>query len=69
MEQEYIILQIQEDDYGCEERSAGAKKTVKRSVISTQDAEKLEAVFVTEDRKESIDGPVHIKDELPVYLL
>ena len=28
MEQEYIILQIQEDDYGCEERSAGAKKTV-----------------------------------------
>ena len=49
--------------------NAGAKKTVKRSVISTQDAEKLEAVFVTEDRKESIDGPVHIKDELPVYLL
>ena len=48
--------------------NAGAKKTVKRSVISTQDAEKLEAVFVTEDRKESIDGPVHIKDELPVYL-
>ena len=45
------------------------RKTVKRSVISTQDAEKLEAVFVTEDRKESIDGPVHIKDELPVYLL
>ena len=28
MEQEYIILQIQEDDYGWEERSAGAKKTV-----------------------------------------
>ena len=27
-EQEYIILQIQEDDYGCEERPAGAKKTV-----------------------------------------
>ena len=46
--------------------NAGAKKTVKRSVISTQDAEKLEAVFVTEDRKESIDGPVHIKDERPV---
>ena len=49
--------------------NAGAKKNVKRSVISTQGAEKLEAVFVTEDRKESIDGPVHIKDELPVYLL
>ena len=27
-EQEYIILQIQEDDYGCEERPAGTKKTV-----------------------------------------
>ena len=27
-EQEYIILQIQEDDYGCEERPVGAKKTV-----------------------------------------
>ena len=27
-EQEYIILQIQEDDYGCEERPAGAKRTV-----------------------------------------
>ena len=25
-EQEYIILQIQEDDYGCEERPAGTKK-------------------------------------------
>ena len=30
--------------------NAGAKKTVKKSVISTQDAEKMEAVFVTEDR-------------------
>jgi hypothetical protein len=27
-EQEYIILQIQEDDYGCEERPVGAKRTV-----------------------------------------
>lgn len=27
-EQEYIILQIQEDDYGCEERPQGQRKTV-----------------------------------------
>lgn len=37
MEQEYIILQIQEDDYGCEERSAGAKKTV---LVRLKDANK-----------------------------
>ncbi len=49
--------------------NAGAKKTVKTSVISTQEAEKLEAVFVTADKKETIEGPVLIKDELPVYLL
>ena len=49
--------------------NAGAKKTVKKSVISTQDAEKMEAVFVTDHMIDSIDGPVHIKDELPVYLL
>lgn len=36
-EQEYIILQIQEDDYGCEERSAGAKKTV---LVRLKDANK-----------------------------
>lgn len=26
-EQEYIILQIQEDDYGCEERPAGQENS------------------------------------------
>ena len=30
-EQEYIILQIQEDDYGCEERPVGAMKDAKEN--------------------------------------
>lgn len=45
------------------------KKTVKKSVISTQDAKNLEAVFVTENKNETAEGPVHINEELPVYLL
>lgn len=49
--------------------NAGAKKTVKKSVISTPNAEVLEAAFVTEDKKEPVNGPVHINEDLPVYLL
>lgn len=45
------------------------KKTVKKSVVSTQDTKKLEAVFVTENKNETAEGPVRIKEELPVYLL
>lgn len=45
------------------------KKTVKKSVVSTQDTKKLEAVFVTENKNETVEGPVRIKEELPVYLL
>lgn len=45
------------------------KKTVKKSVVSPQDAKKLEAVFVTENKNENAEGPVRIKEELPVYLL
>lgn len=45
------------------------KKTVKKSVVSTQDTQKLEAVFVTENKNETVEGPVRIKEELPVYLL
>ena len=45
------------------------KKTVKKSVVSPQDAKKLEAVFVTENKNETAEGPVRIKEELPVYLL
>lgn len=45
------------------------KKTVKKSVVSTQNTKKLEAVFVTENKNETVEGPVRIKEELPVYLL
>ena len=45
------------------------KKTVKKSVVSPQDTKKLEAVFVTENKNETAEGPVRIKEELPVYLL
>ena len=45
------------------------KKTVKKSVVSTQDIKKLEAVFVTENKNETVEGSVRIKEELPVYLL
>ncbi len=45
-EQEYIILQIQEDDYGCEERPAGAKKTV---FVRMKDAEENERMIRQED--------------------
>lgn len=41
----------------------------KKSVVSTQDTKKLEAVFVTENKNETVEGPVRIKEELPVYLL
>jgi len=45
-EQEYIILQIQEDDYGCEERPAGAKKTV---LVWLKDAKENERMIRQED--------------------
>lgn len=45
-EQEYIILQIQEDDYGCEERPADAKKTV---LVRLKDAEENERMIRQED--------------------
>ena len=45
-EQKYIILQIQEDDYGCEERPAGAKKTV---LVRLRDMEENEWMIRQED--------------------
>lgn len=50
-------------------KTTARKKTVKKSVISTPNAEVLEAAFVTEDKKEPVNGPVHINEDLPVYLL
>lgn len=45
------------------------KKTVKTSVLTPQNTEELEAVFVTGSQPEETEGPVRINEELPVYLL
>ena len=50
-------------------KATSEKKTVKKSVVSPQNTKKLEAVFVTENKNETAEGPVRIKEELPVYLL
>ena len=50
-------------------RKAPAKKTVKTSVLTPQNAEELEKAFVKGEQPETVNGPVHIKDELPIYLL
>lgn len=50
-------------------KKAPAKKEVKTSVLTPQNTEQLEAAFVKGTQPEKVDGPVHIKDELPVYLL
>ena len=50
-------------------KATSENKTVKKSVVSPQDTKKLEAVFVTENKNETVEGPVRIKEELPVYLL
>lgn len=45
------------------------KKAVKTSVLTPQNSEELQAVFVKGNQPEQADGPVHINEELPVYLL
>ena len=50
-------------------RKAPANKAVKTSVLTPQNTEELEAAFVKGKEPETVTGPVHIKDELPVYLL
>lgn len=45
------------------------KKTVKTSVLTPQNSEELEKAFVKGEQPETVNGPVHIKDELPIYLL
>lgn len=49
--------------------NAGAKKTAKKSIVSAQNAEELETMFATEEKKETAKGSIHINEELPVYLL
>ena len=50
-------------------KKAPVKKTVKTSVLTSQNSEELEKAFVKGEQPETVNGPVHIKDELPVYLL
>ena len=45
------------------------KKTVKTSVLTPQNSEELQAAFVKNAEPETVAGPVHINEELPVYLL
>ena len=45
------------------------KKAVKTTVLTPQNSEELEKAFVTEKQEEPVKGPVHINEELPVYLL
>ena len=49
--------------------AAPAKKAVKTSVLTPQNSEELEKAFVKGEQPETVNGPVHIKDELPIYLL
>ena len=42
--------------------NAGAGKTVKKPVVSTKEAEKPETISVTEEKKKTAKGSVHIND-------
>ena len=45
------------------------KKTVKTSVLTPQNSEELQAAFVKNAEPETVAGPVHINEDLPVFLL
>ena len=45
------------------------KKTVKTSVLTPQNSEELQAAFVKNAEPETVAGPVHINEDLPVDLL
>lgn len=50
-------------------KTTAREATVKESVISPQNTEKLEAVFIIGEKKETDKKFVHINDDMPVYLL
>lgn len=50
-------------------KTAAKAKTVKTSVLTPANAEELQAKFLSDKAKEKAGGPVHITEELPVYLL
>ena len=42
---------------------------MKTSVLTPQNSEELQAAFVKNAEPETVAGPVHINEDLPVYLL
>ena len=45
------------------------KKAVKTSVLTPENSEELQAAFIKDKTPEEVNGPVHVNEELPVYLL
>lgn len=67
-ELQYTILQIQEDDYGCEERREGAKKTV---LVRLRDEDENERMIRQEDdwlyEQEIDEGDLVVLTENKLY--
>lgn len=67
-ELQYTILQIQEDDYGCEERQEGAKKTV---LVRLRDEDENERMIRQEDdwlyEQEIDEGDLVVLTENKLY--
>lgn len=51
--------------------SAKTVKAVKTSVLTPANAEEIQTKFMSDETKkpENVNGPVHISEDLPVYLL
>lgn len=51
--------------------TAKAAKSVKTSVLTPSDSEALQAAFLSDKAKqtENVHTPVHVTEELPIYLL
>ena len=45
------------------------KEQAEKADALEKELEELEKAFVKGEQPETVNGPVHIKDELPVYLL
>jgi len=50
---------------------AKTAKSVKTSVLTPANSEEIQAKFISDKAKqpESVNGPVHVTEELPIYLL
>ena len=52
-------------------QAAKTAKSVKTSVLTPANSEEIQAKFISDKAKqpESVNGPVHVTEELPIYLL